>query len=81
MYLYIEKDCVINDKDIIGIFNLDYIGNTKEYRGLHKRLEEEKKITNVSEKKGKTFILTKDDNKEKAFFTNIGVYTIAKRLI
>ena len=81
MYLHIGKDCVINDKNIIGIFNLDYISNTKEYKSLYKRLEEEKKISNVSEKKGKTFILTKEKNKEKAFFTNIGVYTIAKRLI
>ena len=81
MYLHIGKDCVINDKNIIGIFNLDYIRNTKEYKALYNRLLEEKKIDNSSDKQDKTLILTKDKKKEKAYITNIGVYTIAKRFI
>ncbi len=81
MYLHIGKDCVINDKNIIGIFNLDYIGNTREYKALYKRLIEERKIEKSPEKQEKTLILTKDKNKEKAYLTNIGVYTIAKRFI
>ena len=81
MYLHIGKDCIINSKDVIGIFNLDYIGNTREYKTLYKRLEEEKKISFVSEKQEKTMVLVKDKKEEKAYFTNIGVYTIAKRLI
>lgn len=81
MYLHIGKESVINSKNIIGIFNLDYIGNTKEYRGLEKRLNDEKKIICVSEKQNKTFILTQEGKKEKAYMTNIGVYTVAKRFI
>ena len=81
MYLHIGKETVLDSKSIIGFFNLDYIGNTKEYRGLYERLVEEKKISSISDKQNKTLILTQKGKNEKAYLTNIGVYTVAKRFI
>lgn len=81
MYLHIGKDIIVDSKNIVGIFNIEYIGNTKEYKNLCKRLEGENKIVRISENKEKSLIITRDKNKELAYFTNIGVYTIAKRLI
>ena len=81
MYLHIGQDCIINSKNIIGIFNTEYVKNTKEYKALYKRLEDSNNINSVSDKKEKAFILTKENDIEKAYITNIGVYTIAKRLI
>ena len=79
MYLHIGKDCVINNKDIIGIFNIDYIKNTKEYRGLYKKLEENNNIIDISENQNKSFILIKNDKKIKGYITNISTNTIGKR--
>lgn len=81
MYLNIGKEYILKDKDIIGIFNIDYIKNTKEYKGMYKSLEENSLITKVSEEKEKTFILIESNKNKKGYITNIGVNTIAKRLI
>ena len=37
MYLHIGKNCVINDKDIIGIFDIEGLQNTDEYHNLYKK--------------------------------------------
>jgi predicted regulator of amino acid metabolism with ACT domain len=81
MYLHIGKECIIKNKDIIGIFNIDYIKNTKEYKGMYNSLEEQNSIINVSDMKDKTFILAQNNKKNKGYITNIGVNTISKRLI
>ncbi len=79
MYLHIGKEYVINNNDIIGIFNLDYIKNTKEYKKMYELLDKEKAIINVSKTQEKTFILTEKNGIKKGFLTNIGASTIGKR--
>ena len=79
MYINVGKDLVIKEEDIIGIFNLDYIGNTKEYRKFKSNLEEQKLLQIITPNLGKTFILTENQGKSKAYITNIGAGTIGKR--
>lgn len=79
MYIHIGKDLVMKEEDIIGIFNLDYIGNTKEYRNFKSNLEEQKLLKTITPNLGKTFILTESKGKTKAYITNIGASTIGKR--
>ena len=79
MYIHIGKDFVIKKKDIIGIFNIEYVKNTKEYKSMYKSLEEENNLINVSDKQNKTFILVENEGKIKGYITNIGSNTIGKR--
>lgn len=79
MYLHIGKDFVIRNKDIIGIFNIDYVKNTKEYKALYKNLDEKKSIINISENQNKTFILIEKEKEIKGYITNVGANTIGKR--
>ena len=79
MYLHIGKDFVIKKKDIIGIFNIEYIKNTKEYKSMYASLEEKNNLINVSEKQDKTFILLENNKSIKGYITNIGSNTIGKR--
>ena len=81
MYLNIGKEYIIKAKDIIGIFNIDYIKNTKEYKTMYKSLDEEKNIIKMEVEKEKTFILVENNKNKKGYITKIGVNTIAKRLI
>lgn len=79
MYLHIGKEYVINNNDIIGIFNLEYIQNTKEYKRMYEQLESENSIKNVSKSQEKTFILIEKNGVKKGYLTNIGASTIGKR--
>ena len=75
MYLNIGKEYIIKSKDIIGIFNIDYIKNTKEYKAMYKSLEDDKKIINVTNGKEKTIILVEKNENKKGYITNIRVNT------
>lgn len=79
MYLHIGKDFVINNKNIIGIFNIDYVKNTKEFKSLYEKLEKENNIIKISEEQNKSFILVEENKKIKGYVTNIGTNTIMKR--
>ncbi len=81
MYLHIGKDYIVKSKEIIAIFNIDYVKNTKEYKAMYNELEESGNIVKVSDSKAKAFILTENQGKRKAYITNIGVNTISKRMI
>ena len=81
MYLNIGRGIIINSKNIIAILNIEFVKNTKEYKNLYNNLEENNMIEIVEENKKISFILTKEKEKTKAYITNIGVNTIAKRLI
>ena len=78
MYLHIGKDLIIKNHDIIGIFNIDYIKNTKEYKSMYKDLEEKGDILNISDELNKSFILLENEKKIKGYITKIGENTIAK---
>ena len=79
MYLHIGKDLIINNNDIIGIFNIDYIKNTKEYKSMYKSLENNNNIFRVADVQPKTFILVEKNKNVKGYLTNIGSTTIGKR--
>ena len=81
MYLHIGKDYIVKNNEIIGIFNIDYVKNTKEYKAMYSSLDEDGNIIKISDNKAKSFILTENQGKRKAYITNIGVNTISKRMI
>ena len=79
MYLHIGKDIIINNEDIIGIFNIDYVKNTKEYKKMIECLKEKGDLINISDNQNKTVILTEKNALIKGYITNIGTTTIGKR--
>lgn len=79
MYLHIGKDYIIKSKEIIGIFNIDYVKNTKEYKGMIEKLKDEGNLKNIADNQNKTFILTEKESSVKGYITNIGTTTIGKR--
>lgn len=80
MFLHIGNNQIIQTENIIGIFNVDSIKQTKEYIRLKESLEKDNKLFfNCEENEIKTFILTKENGDEKGYFSNISSFTIAKR--
>ena len=79
MYLHIGNGLVLNSNDIIAIFNIDYIKNTKEYKKFYQKLLEKNSIEDISNGNEKTLILVNKNNTEKAYISNINSNTIGKR--
>ena len=80
MYLHLGEDTVVNQKEIIGIFDIENtsVGKiTKEYLSLSGK---KKRIFNVSYEMPKSFIVCSDsDGKETVFISQISVATLRKR--
>ena len=81
MYLHIGKNCVIKDKDVIGIFALKNISDSKDFKSLYNNLEENNNLFNLSNEQRKTFILTKEKEEIKGYISNIGANIISKHRI
>ncbi|MGN1298566.1 MAG: extracellular matrix regulator RemB [Candidatus Scatovivens sp.] len=82
MYLHIYKDCVINNKEIIGIFNIDKLKNSNININFLKQLEENEDIINLNNNnKEKNLIITNKDNNTKGYISNININTIKKRIL
>ena len=64
MYLHIGSGIIINSKNIIAIFNIEYVKNTKEYKNIYKELEEKNMIESVDKNKEISFILTENNKEE-----------------
>ena len=79
MYLHIGKDVIIKNDTIIGIFDLEYIKNTQEYKKMYDELNEKGNIINIADDSKKTFILVEESGVRKAYITNISSSTIGKR--
>lgn len=64
-----------------GIFNLEKIGDTKEYQRLYEKLESENNIEDISCNQKNSFILTEEKSSIKGYISNIGTNTMRKRRI
>ena len=81
MYLHIYKDCVINNKDVIGIFNINNMKESKINIEFLEELNKNNNIKNISENQEKILILTNKSNKTNGYISNLTINTIKKRII
>ena len=76
MYIVLNKDIIINEKDLIGIFNIDKL---KNFENIIDNFKENSDIINISVGKEKTFIIYNDKNRVKGIISNISSNSIKKR--
>ena len=60
MYLHLGNNCVIPEKDIIGIFDLDNTTVSKHPRNLLAKAEKEGRVVTVSPELPKRFVVCAD---------------------
>lgn len=80
MFLHIGNNIIIEMKKVIGIYNIESINQTKEYKRLIEELSEKRLLENnknLEEKK--SIIITKEKNGIKGYYSNISSVTLAKR--
>ncbi len=79
MYLNIGGDYLIDDRDVVGIFDLDKITVFKVNRDYLSNMEKRGKIVNVTEKLPKSFMLCKGKGEEIVYISQLLPSTLLKR--
>ncbi|MFR5682714.1 MAG: extracellular matrix regulator RemB [Clostridia bacterium] len=80
MYLHIGKNVVVNNNEIIGIFDVSSMTKSKEFKLIYEKLKEENNILDVSDNHKKSIIITKEKEVLKGYISNISSITLAKRV-
>lgn len=78
MYLHIGKECVLNNNELIGIFNIEILEKSNSYDYILENIAE--KVIDISEGNPKSLILVCKENKNIAYISNILSSTIGKRI-
>ncbi|MBE6871845.1 MAG: DUF370 domain-containing protein [Ruminococcaceae bacterium] len=79
MFLHLGQDTVINDREIIGIFDMDKTTISKATRKFLSQAQKNGKIKEVSYEIPKTFILSSNKKSETVYLSQISTATLCKR--
>lgn len=79
MFLHLGQDYVINEKDIIGIFDIDTVSSpiTKRY---FKECERSNRVITVSDDLPKSVVVTQTDLGPMCYISQLSAATLYKRL-
>lgn len=77
MYLYLGNDAVVEDRDIVGIFDLDNASWSLHTRRFLSEAEKRKKLRNAAEDIPKSFVVCTD---ETVILTQPNTAILARRL-
>lgn len=81
MYLHIGKDIVVNQEEIIAIFDLKSIEENNENKEFLEKIKDEENIIDISRGLQKTLVLVKNKELSNWYITNISSSTLYKRKI
>ena len=79
MYLHLGNDCIVKKEDIVGIFELDGKITTKETKAYLKEAQKRGKLISVGNDLPKSFVITKEGDEEKIYFSHISVSSLLNR--
>ncbi len=79
MYLHIGKDIILKKEEIIGIFNIESIIETKEFNIIIEKLKTENRLNDISKGEPKTLILYKKQDDLYGVVSNISSNSLGKR--
>ncbi len=79
MYVHLGVDQVVNEDDIIGIFDLDSTTVSKHTRKFLNEAEKQKKVINVSFELPKSFVLCGKKKNTLVYISQLSSSTLYKR--
>ncbi|MCD7945759.1 MAG: DUF370 domain-containing protein [Clostridiales bacterium] len=82
MYLHLGQSTVIDDKDIIGIFDLDITSQSFRTRQFLNRAEQAGQVTSVSDELPKSFVLCQrtGEKEQRVYLAQPTSGTLLKRI-
>lgn len=79
MYLHIGNNNIVEQKDLIAIYNIETIKETEEYKRIIEDLENKHLLIKEEGMDEKSLIIIKKDDNIIGYISNISSTTIAKR--
>lgn len=79
MYIHLGQETVVNEKDIIGIFDLESTTISKKTRDFLEKAEKKKQVTTVSYELPKSFIVCDENKTQRIYISQISSGTLLKR--
>ncbi len=79
MYIHVGQDVVVQDKDIVGVFDLDNASVSKRTRDFLNKNEKQKNVVNVSDDLPKTFIVCQKNAKTTVYLSQISSVTLRRK--
>ncbi len=79
MYLHIGNDFVLNEQDIVGVFDFDHISTSVSTMEYLKALEQDNRLIAVSDELPKAFVLAVTGGVEVGYLSPLSSRTIQNR--
>ena len=79
MYLHIGQDFVINEHDVIGIFDFDNITTSSVTMDFLKRLEDDERLISISDELPKSLVVTTSSDAFIGYLSPLNSKTIQNR--
>ena len=77
--IHIGKNIILKREEIIGIFDIESIKNTKEFNIILNTLNDAGRIKDISEDESKSIILYKENDNLCGVISNVSSNSIEKR--
>ncbi len=82
MYLHLGNDYIINERDIVGIFDLEKSSVSKNTKDYLSEATKQKRVINCTLELPKSFIVTLDrDLTERVYISQLACSTLKKRSV
>lgn len=79
MFLHIGRGKLIKKSSIIGVFDLEITSQSKRTKSFLAKKEKANHVINVCDDIPRSFIVTREDNKERVYISQISPQTLQKR--
>ena len=79
MYLHLGQDIIVNEREIVGVFDLDNSTISRHTRDFLSRAQKEGRVVNVSMEVPKSFVVCEKNGRETAYISQISTATLLRR--
>ena len=79
MYLHLGQDTIVNQRDIVGVFDMDNSTISRHTRSFLSKAQKEGRVVNVSMELPKSFIVCVHHCRETVYISQLSTATLLRR--
>ena len=79
MYLHLGQDTIVNQRDIVGVFDMDNSTISRHTRSFLSKAQKEGRVVNVSMELPKSFIVCVHNGRETVYISQLSTATLLRR--